>query len=120
MLTKRPNHDRRPEIFRLAMEDFGVNHGADTSEFLPQLSIKTVLHIEVWRVKTDSVDAVLFCQPDGALMMNRGWYTAWWARQPPWRMSPRSTSCCTATRTSSAPMPATPASKSAPSMPTEK
>ncbi len=69
MLTKRPNHDRRPEIFRLAMEDFGVNHGADTSEFLPQLSIKTVLHIEVWRVKTDSVDAVLFCQPDGALIM---------------------------------------------------
>ena len=69
MLTKRPNHDRWPEIFRLAMEDFGVNHGADTSEFLPQLSIKTVLHIEVWRVKTDSVDAVLFCQPDGALIM---------------------------------------------------
>ena len=32
----------------------------------------------------------------------------------------QSTSCCTATRTSSAPMPATPASKSAPSMPTEK
>ena len=32
----------------------------------------------------------------------------------------RSTSCCTATRTSSAPMPTTPASKSAPSMPTEK
>ena len=69
MLTKRPNHDRWPEIFRLAMEDFGVNHGADTSEFLPQLSIKTVLHIEVRRVKTDSVDAVLFCQPDGALIM---------------------------------------------------
>ena len=69
MLTKRPNHDRWPEIFRLAMEDFGVNHGADTSEFLPQLSIKTVLHIEVRRVKTDSVDALLFCQPDGALVM---------------------------------------------------
>lgn len=69
MLTKRPNHDRWPEIFRLAMEDFGVNHRADTSEFLPQLSIKTVLHIEVWRVKADSVDAVLFCQPDGALVM---------------------------------------------------
>lgn len=69
MLTKRPNHNQRPEIFRLAMEDFCVNHRADTSEFLPQLSIKTVLHIEVWRVKTDSVDAVLLCQPDGALIM---------------------------------------------------
>lgn len=69
MLTKRPNHDRWPEIFRLAMEDFCVNHRADASEFLPQLSIKTVLHIEVWRVKPDSVDTVLFCQPDGALVM---------------------------------------------------
>lgn len=28
-----------------------------------------MLHIEVWRVKPDSVDAVLFCQPDGALVM---------------------------------------------------
>ena len=69
MLTKRPNHDRWPEIFRLTMEDFCVNHRADASEFLPQLSIKTVLHIQVWRVKPDSVDAVLFCQPDGALVM---------------------------------------------------
>ncbi|UPK87522.1 hypothetical protein E5221_22240 [Pseudomonas sp. A2] len=31
-------------------------------------------------------------------------------------ISPRSTNCCTVTRTSSAPMPATPASKSAPNM----
>ncbi len=31
MLTKRPNHDRWPEIFRLTMEDFCVNHRADAS-----------------------------------------------------------------------------------------
>lgn len=69
MFAKWPNHDRRPEIFRLAMEDFGVNHRADASEFFPQLSIKTLFHIQVRGIKTDSIDAVLFCQPDGALVM---------------------------------------------------
>ncbi len=47
MFAKWPNHDRRPEVFRLAMEDFGVNHRADASEFFPQLSIKTLFHIQV-------------------------------------------------------------------------
>lgn len=46
MLTKRTNHDRRPEIFWLTMEDFCVYHRSNPGEFLPQLSIQTVLHIQ--------------------------------------------------------------------------
>lgn len=51
------------------MEDFGVNYGVDMSEFFLQLSIKIVFYIEVWCVKIDSVDVVLFCQLDGVLIM---------------------------------------------------
>lgn len=49
-------------------------------------------------------------------MTSRGWCIAWLARRPTWRMSPRSTNCCMAWRTSSAPMPVTPGSKSAQNM----
>lgn len=69
MLTKRTNNDRRPEIFWLTIEDFRVNHRADSGEFLSQTDNLSASFFQVWCVKPDSIDAVLFCQPDGALVM---------------------------------------------------
>lgn len=64
-----PNSDASAQIFRLTMQNFGIQHCANPRQLFPKSCVGSVPFIQIRRVNADSVNAILLRQPDRPLIM---------------------------------------------------
>lgn len=64
-----PNSDASAQIFRLTVQNFGIQHRANPRQLFPKSCVGSVSFIQIRRVNADSVYAILLRQPDRPLIM---------------------------------------------------
>lgn len=64
-----PNSDASAQIFRLTVQNLGIQHRANPRQLFPKSCVGSVPFIQIRRVNADSVNAILLRQPDRPLIM---------------------------------------------------